>query len=166
MFKSAVGKTSSIVGSRAACRRVPSQRCPNSQLPQPRHFRFRVLGRFDWIVRRGNAAASHQLDLACAVPQLLSRSHAYLIWAVGDGCDTLDFGVAQRTTQSPRNLKEKPEVSMPRGFRDESARGVDARNNHYTFVDGAFETGPPTSRTVVKSGISVASACRAANRWR
>ena len=103
------------------------------------NLRFGVLGRFDRIVGRGDAAARHQLDLARAMPQLLSRAQADLIGAVGDGCDALDLGVAQRPAQRPRNLKEKPKVSMARGLRDESARGIDARTKHHTFVDRALE---------------------------
>jgi hypothetical protein len=37
-------------------------------------LRFGILDRFDRIVGRGDAAARHQLDLARAVPQLLSRA--------------------------------------------------------------------------------------------
>ena len=37
-------------------------------------LRFRILGRFDRIVGRSDAAARHHLDLTCTMPQLLSRS--------------------------------------------------------------------------------------------
>jgi len=53
-----------------------------------------------------------QLDLACALSQLLSRSQADLVGAVGNGCDTLDLGMAQRPAQRARNL-EGPKISMP-----------------------------------------------------
>ena len=35
--------------------------------------------------------------------------------------------------------KEKPKISMSRGLRDESARGIDARTDHDAFVNGALE---------------------------
>ena len=103
------------------------------------NLRFGVLGRFDRIVGRRDAAAGHQLDLTRALSQLLSRSQADLIGAVGDGCDALDLGVAQRAAQRPRNLEGESKISMSRGLRDESARGIDARTNHDTFVNGALE---------------------------
>jgi hypothetical protein len=32
---------------------------------------------------------------------------------VAHGCDALDLGMAQRPAQCPRNLKDKPKISMP-----------------------------------------------------
>src|SRR6202040_1685384 len=80
------------------------------------NLRFGVLGRFNRIIGRSDAAACHQLDLARTVPQLLSRSQADFIGAVSDGSDAFEFGVAQRSAQRPRNLKEKPKVSMAGGL--------------------------------------------------
>src|SRR5215831_3805595 len=102
-------------------------------------LRFGVLGRFDRIVGRGDATTRHQLDLARATPQLLSRAQADLIGAVGDGCDALDLGMAQGPSQCPRHLKDKAKISMPRSLRYESTRRIDARANHDTFVNWALE---------------------------
>src|SRR5215475_12702119 len=103
------------------------------------NLRFSVLGRFDRIVWRGDTTTRHHLDLASALSQLLSRSQAHLIGAVSNRCDAHDLGVAQRAAQHARNLKGESKISMPRGLRDESARGINARANHDTFVDGALE---------------------------
>ena len=118
------------------------------------NFRFGVLGRFDRIVGRGDATARHQLDLARAVPQLLPRAQAHLIGAVGDGCDALDLGVAQRPAQCPRNLEDEPKISMARGLRDESARRIDARTNHDAFVDGALEPEHGTAEVAYRGETS------------
>ncbi len=63
------------------------------RLDRGANLRLGVLGRFDRIVGRGDATARHELDLACALSQLLSCSQANLIGAVGNGCDTLDLGM-------------------------------------------------------------------------
>ncbi len=104
------------------------------------NLRFGVLRRLDRIVGRGNAAAGHELDLAGALPQLLPGSQSDFVGAVGNGRDTLDLGVAQRASERAGNFKGEPEISMPGGLRDKSARRIDARTNGDTFVDGAFKS--------------------------
>src|SRR4051794_26052936 len=86
------------------------------RLDRGTYFHLGVLGRFDWIVGRADAAAPHQLDLARALPQLLPRSQANLIGAVGDGCYPLDLGVAQWSSERARNLEKKAKISMTRGL--------------------------------------------------
>ena len=103
------------------------------------NLRFGVLHRFDWVVGRGHAAASHQLDLTRAVSQLFSGSQPDLIRAVRNGRNALDLGVAQRTAQRPRELEEEAKIPMSRGLRDESARRINARTNHHAFIDSALK---------------------------
>ena len=65
-----------------------------SRLIRSANLRLGVLGRFNRIIGRSDAAACHQLDLARTVPQLLSRSQADFIGAVSDGSDAFELGVA------------------------------------------------------------------------
>ena len=122
------------------------------------NLRLGVLGRFDRIVWRGDATARHQLDLACALSQLLSRPQAHLIGAVSNRCDAHDLGVAQRAARHARNLKGESKIPMSRGLRDEGARGIDARTNHDTFVNGALE--PEHRTTKVAHSGETSHQCR------
>src|ERR1700736_2793738 len=122
------------------------------------NLRFGVLGRFNRIIGRSDAAPCHQLDLTRTVPQLLSRSQADFIGAVSNRCDAHDLGVAQRAAQHARNLKGESKIAMPRGLRDESARGINARTNHDTFVDGALE--PEHGTTKVAHSGKTSHQCR------
>src|SRR4029450_8439554 len=103
------------------------------------NLRFSILGRFNRIERRADATTCHQLDLTRPRPQLFSGPPADLIWAVSNGCDAFDLGVAQRAAKGPRNLEGEPKISMPRGLRNHRSTRIDARTNHDTFVNRALE---------------------------
>ena len=106
---------------------------------------FGVLGRFDRIVRRADAAAPHHLDLARPQSQLLARAQPDLVRAVGNGSETLELGVAERAARCPRQLEREAKVAMARGLRDDGAGRIDARTDADAFVDGALQPGHGTA---------------------
>src|SRR5271165_4006692 len=58
--------------------------------------------------------------------------------------------MAQWTAEHPRNLEREPEISMSRGLRNKSARGIDARTDRDTFVDSALEAKDRTTEVTYR----------------
>ena len=123
-----------------------------------------VLRGLDGVVRRGDAPATHELDLLAPRRSCSSGAQSDLIGTVSDGRETIDLGSAQWAACDARELRRCPEVAMTRCLRDDRSRRTDPRPDDDPSSIARFspKTGPPKSRTVVKPRMRVASAARAA----
>src|SRR5499425_3639256 len=65
-------------------------------------FRLRESRRVDRAVRRGDTAASGQLDLGGTLHELLADTDAHLVGAVGDSTGANLFHAAERAADRPR----------------------------------------------------------------
>ncbi len=102
-------------------------------------------GRVERAVGRCHAAACRQLDLRCALHELLAHAHANFIRTVrdhgGSGQLPAGLGCAERS----RQFEWLAEVAVATGDGDDGAGREDARADNRALVDGALESeGRPT----------------------
>src|SRR6516225_12313457 len=98
-------------------------------------FWLRESRRVDRAVRRGDTAASGQLDLGGALHELLADAEAHLVGAVGDSTATNLFRAAERA-DGPRQLIQLAKIPVPAGNRNHGAGWEDARSRDDALVNG------------------------------
>src|SRR5215467_6184251 len=103
-------------------------------------FSLRESRRVDRAVRRGDTAASGQLDLGGTLHELLADADAHLVGAVGDSTGANLFHAAERAADRPRQFRKLTEVAMTAGNRNHGAGGKDARSSDDTLVDILLQT--------------------------
>jgi hypothetical protein len=103
------------------------------------HFILGVLGDVERVEVGRDAAAGHDLDLACSLHQLFAHPAEHLRDAIGNCGVTIAFGGVQGRRIGAREIGNKPEIAVSGGLRDGGATEPDSRPGDEALVDGALE---------------------------
>ena len=85
-------------------------------------------GHVERAERRGDAAAGRELDLRCALHELLAHAQAHLVRAVGDHAAAELLDTAEHAAEGPRQIGELAEIAVAAGDGDHRAGRIDARS--------------------------------------
>src|SRR5262249_35063266 len=123
--------------------------------PQLRLCKGRRIDRTEW---RGNPTTGRQLDLGGTLHKLLADANANLVGTVGHHAGANLLHAAEHAADGPRQFRQLAEIPVSARHRNHCSRGINPRPRDQTLVAFSPNTGPPTSRTVVKPRISVSVA--------
>ncbi len=98
------------------------------------HFLLEELGGVERIIKRGHTTASHDLDLACTLHELLAGTAQHLVTPVGDGCDACPFSVVGGIAGHARQGIQQAEVAVTRSLGNHCAGRENAGAGHNSAI--------------------------------